>query len=154
MRKRKPTTVASLLARTAPAGDCLEWQGCLNTDGYARMAYEGNYNGKVHRIIYSLLHPEEDIEDKVIRHTCDNIKCINPDHLLSGTPAENSLDKCVRGRDVLAKLSPEKVIEIRSLYATGEYTQEQLGNLFNVNHRTIQSVTSNKTWRWVKTKED
>ena len=154
MRRRKEVTVESLLSRTSRNGECLEWTGCFNTDGYARTAYKGNSNGKVHRIIYELTHTDEDIEGRVIRHTCDNTKCINPSHLLSGTPTDNAVDKCVRGRDVLAKLTAEQVLEIRTLYSTGNYTQKELGNMFDINHRTVHYVITNKTYKWVKAKED
>ncbi len=40
-----------------------------------------------------------DIPDGLlIRHTCDNTHCINPDHLLLGTDADNARDKMERGR--------------------------------------------------------
>jgi len=34
----------------------------------------------------------------VVRHTCDNIKCINPSHLLGGTHLDNMNDRSKRGR--------------------------------------------------------
>jgi hypothetical protein len=37
-------------------------------------------------------------EGMVIRHKCDNVACINPDHLEVGTQADNIRDKIERGR--------------------------------------------------------
>ena len=34
----------------------------------------------------------------VVRHTCDNPPCVNPSHLLEGTPALNAQDMMARGR--------------------------------------------------------
>lgn len=31
-------------------------------------------------------------------HTCDNVKCINPEHLFIGTPSENQQDSVRKGR--------------------------------------------------------
>lgn len=137
------------LSNTKPAGECLEWTRCFNSDGYPRAAYKGSSNGKVHRIVYQLTNPDEDIDGKVIRHTCDNPKCINPNHLESGTPADNMRDRDTRGRHALAAFNAKQIIAIRTMYATGLYTHAEIGNLFNVNYRTIQQVVTNKTYRWV-----
>ena len=83
------------LARTIINGDCLEWQGALNSDGYPRAGVKGNYNLKVHREVFFLVngfYPE------VVRHKCDNIICINPDHLEPGNQLDNVNDRVQRGR--------------------------------------------------------
>ena len=137
------------LSYTEDNNGCKEWTRCLNSDGYPRAAYKGNLNGKVHRIVYELSHPDEDINGKVIRHTCDNPKCINPDHLLSGTVADNMKDRDTRGRQALAAFNAKQIIAIRNMYATGQYTHAEIGILFNVNYRTIQQIVTHKSYRWV-----
>ena len=153
MRRRKEVTVESLLAETVSVGDCKEWTASFASDGYGRLTYNGNPNSKAHRVIYMLCHPDEDIKDRVIRHTCDNIRCINPAHLLSGTPTDNAVDKCVRGRDVLAKLTRDEAVRLRELYATGKYTQKELGEMFNINSRTANYAINYKTYKWTNIKE-
>ena len=138
-----------LLSYTNDVNGCLEWTRCLNTDGYPRANIDGDCNIKVHRLVYSLCHPEEDIKGKVIRHTCDNPVCINPKHLLSGTPAENSLDRSVRQRTNIAKLTPEQVRELRTLHATGDYYLWELGEMFGINYRTASYVIKRLTYAWV-----
>lgn len=44
-------------------------------------------------------------------------------------------------------LTREKASDIRRLYATGEYTQRQLGSVFGVSQATIKSILKNRTWR-------
>ncbi len=34
----------------------------------------------------------------MVRHTCDNIKCLNPEHLIPGTVIDNVRDMDERGR--------------------------------------------------------
>lgn len=142
-------TVDDFLEHTLPRGDCLEWTRCLNTDGYPRCLWRGNSNGKVHRIVYGLIHHKECLVDKVIRHTCDNPLCINPTHLVSGTPRDNMKDRDLRGRSGTTKITAKEVALIRTMWATGKYTQVQLGELFNVNYRTISYIVRKLTWRWV-----
>ncbi len=118
---------------------CLNWTKCLNTDGYARALINGNANGKVHRAIYELT-TKENITKKVVRHTCDNPICINPEHLISGTFSENMRDRSERERHGQAKLTHKEVLLIRTLYETRKYLQTELAEMFGVNHRTISSI--------------
>ncbi len=75
---------------------CWVWQGSLNSRGYAHAKAHGTY-WLIHRYVYAHLHGPIP-HGMVIRHTCDNRACINPDHLLVGTPQENVYDQMERGR--------------------------------------------------------
>lgn len=136
------------LSHTTPNGECLEWARCFNTDGYPRCSWNGNSNGKVHRIVWELANHKEAV-DLIVRHSCDNPKCINPKHLLIGTVAENMLDRELRGRHGKAKITRDQVIEIRELYQTGKYTQKELGIKFGLNSRTISSLINRTHWKTV-----
>lgn len=79
-----------------------------------------------HRIVYCEtrgIHMD-DILDLVVRHTCDNPRCINPNHLIIGTRADNNKDRATRGRSAKVvpskvKLSLEAVEAIRARYTKG-----------------------------------
>lgn len=59
-------------------------------------------------------------------------------------------DEWLRGENSpAAKLSENDVHEIRRLYATGEFTQKQLGKRFGVTAVSIGSVINGKTWAHV-----
>ncbi len=125
---------------------CMIWTNCLNTDGYARALYKGDANGKVHRIIYELT-TGEDITGKVIRHSCDTPSCINPEHLLVGTPKENMEDRGRRERHGNAKLTHEQVREIRIL---AKYiNQTEIARKFNIDPRTVSSLLKGHHWKHV-----
>lgn len=56
-----------------------------------------------------------------------------------------------RGEQIsTAKLTPDKVREIRRLWATGEYFQREIGEMFGVKQSQIWCVLSGKTWSHVK----
>ena len=64
--------------------------------------HQRRVNGKlyyVHRLAYAEAHGLS-IEDAppLLRHTCDNPRCINPVHLLPGTHKDNARDRVERGR--------------------------------------------------------
>lgn len=81
-------------------GGCLLYLSSLDGDGYAqfrqviggkRMRFKG------HRVMYERANGPVPI-GMILRHTCDNRPCVNPDHLIPGTTAENLGDTKVRGR--------------------------------------------------------
>lgn len=141
------TTLSQILQHTTQVDTCLIWNRCLNTDGYPRMAYQGNSNGKVHRIVYEL-STGENIDGKVVRHTCDNPRCINPEHLISGTATDNMRDRDLRFRHGAAKLSPEDVLEIRRRFADNPKLKSPiLAQEFHVSSRTILSIKHGTHWK-------
>lgn len=117
---------------------CLEWTKCLNTDGYPRANINGNVNIKIHRVVYQLSNIHEDISNKVIRHTCDNPKCINPTHLLSGTHKDNMNDRDLRDRHGKQKISLTDVNTIKHLYFNKVYSVKKLAAMYKVAESTIR----------------
>jgi len=99
--------LTTILKHTEECNGCMVWTRALNTDGYPRALIEGNSNAKVHRVVYELAN-DKDISGYVVRHTCDDPKCINPNHLIIGTPTDNVRDRCERGRTHHQVLDEEK----------------------------------------------
>jgi len=57
---------------------------------------------------------------------------------------------CVLGEaHGLAKLTARKVCQIRELYASGNYTQRELGEMFGVHQVTIGRIVRRETWKHV-----
>lgn len=121
---------------------CMEWTRCFNTDGYARMCWKGSTNGKVHRIVYELV-TKESIEGKVVRHICDNPRCINPNHLISGTPADNVRDRDERGR-TFKKITKEIVAQVKALLATKTLSQREIGRILGLDPRRVSDINIGK----------
>lgn len=83
----------------------------------------------------------------VIRHTCDNTYCVNPDHLLCGTQKENVHDTMRRGRrrDLRgenignSKYRLSQVIEIKLALRSG-ITPWHLAKKLNIPDTTIRMI--------------
>ena len=92
-------------------------------------------------------------EGLVIRHKCDNTKCINIDHLEIGTQYDNIQDTVSRNRQArgitggTAKLTEVKVLEIRKI--KGFMTHKEIAKIYNVSSTTIGSIMIRKNWKHI-----
>lgn len=136
-----------LIKRTIPNSEtgCLMWTGAKNSLGYG-VVERGGINRYVHRLIVSAP------KGAVVRHTCDTPGCINPDHLLLGTQADNVADAVRRGRVARgnklpqSKLSQEIAAAIRREYATGAVSQAHLGQKYGVHQVRISQIVRGESW--------
>lgn len=106
-----------MLKKVALSEGCHNWLGCTTPDGYPRVGRNGNHNLRGHRYFYEQLHGKIP-KGLVVRHTCDNPLCLNPDHLILGTVDENVQDRSERAR-TNNHVSLEQVEEIKKLRSLG-----------------------------------
>jgi len=84
-----------------------------NTRGYGEY-YIGNYRfERAHRFSYKI-YKGKIPKGLCVCHTCDNPKCVNPDHLWLGTVKENNQD-CIKKKDININHIQEKKILERNL---------------------------------------
>lgn len=76
--------------------DCVEWTGRRTATGYGRLVRGGKHL-YAHRWTYQQEHGPIPA-GMLVRHTCDNPPCVNPEHLVLGTQADNMRDMAERGR--------------------------------------------------------
>ena|SRR3972149_6008265 len=92
---------------------CWEWLGCKDKDGYG-VIHSGL---SAHRYAFELfLGPIP--SDKLVRHSCNNSSCVNPNHLLLGTTLDNSRDMVNSGRSLVGERNPRAKLtrtQIRSI---------------------------------------
>lgn len=77
-------------------GGCWIWTGALNQKGYGRFAV-GRKSMPAHKVAWELVNGAWPV-GKIGRHVCDNPSCVNPNHIIPGTIAENAADAVRRGR--------------------------------------------------------
>lgn len=132
---------------------CWEWQGSLKTTGYSQIVAFGKPQCG-HRVSYKVFRGDIP-KDLWVLHSCDNRKCVNPDHLFLGNGKENHFDMTIKGRSNYAKneksghakLTKNQVLEARKLYETGLYGCSVLSKKYGVTSRTIWCAIKNITWK-------
>jgi hypothetical protein len=139
---------ARFWARVDKTAECWNWTGSIQSRGYG----DGSFGGRrllVHRLSWELAHDEAPPRGLSVLHRCDNRRCVRPEHLFLGTPADNTLDMMQKGRQVTCKLTRENAIAIREACAAG-VAYRQLAMQYGVSPSTIKAVASRQNWDWVQ----
>lgn len=160
----KYRTAESLLeASVSTSRGCQEWTRYRDRDGYGRIRFRGKSSCAVTRALWELTHgPIPD--GMVVMHACDNPPCINPEHLLLGTPQDNVADKIKKGRAVHprkrrpesyiqargskngnSKLSEADVIAIRS----DKSIARELAARHNISMSLVGQIKRREAWSWL-----
>jgi HNH endonuclease len=169
----------SILNRYDIVNECWEWTGKVGKNGYGTVVKAEN--GKkmhllAHRESYKIFKGEIPTSLNVC-HTCDNRKCINPDHLWIGTAKDNIQDAILKGRmkkttgykhteenkakfklrkrpmtkgelSPLSKLKDQDVIEIRRMIKEN-ITQTDIAKKYGVTQSVISRIKDREVWNHV-----
>ena len=115
---------------------CKEWGGATTPDGYPRRLYKGNANTRWHRVVCAEANglTLDDIKGRVVRHTCDNPLCVDPDHLVLGDVKDNVDDRTKRDRaQGMDMLTARELVE---LYREG-VSYKELAAAYGVSRSTV-----------------
>lgn len=155
---------------------CWEWNG--STDGRYGAIWMNGRLQKAHRVSYEMqvgLIPA----GLSVCHSCDNPRCVRPDHLFLGTQSDNLLDATAKGRNGaqvhperlargsrngmhtqperrsrgeengMAKLTTDQVREIRHRYKPRKINHRRLAAEYGVSPSTILDIFHRRTWSHV-----
>lgn len=130
--------------------ECWPWTAGHFSDGYGMVGYLG-HTMLAHRAIWTITHGAPG--KLFVCHTCDNHSCCNPSHLYLGTHTDNMRDMMAKGRQAKheasgqAKLTEKQVAEIRHIYAGGNMTHREIGQLYGMSYSEIGRITRRECWR-------
>lgn len=130
---------------------CWEFVGHIMGTGYGFWTV-GGQSVLAHRAVWAVLHGDPGSND--VCHTCDNRKCINPDHLFLGTRADNMRDASAKGRTCRGErrsnaiLTETKVKEIRRMASVG-MTHQAIADHFGIDRRHTTSIIRREIWGWL-----
>lgn len=129
--------------------ECWEWKGRVSTNGYGQFWFEGS-TGSAHRFIYQALNGRLNKNVGHVCHTCDNRKCVNPNHLFYGSAKDNQQDMTNKGRgrtgskNGATKLIKNEVLEIRKIGKS--MSQQKIAKKFNVSQQLISKILLKEVW--------
>lgn len=125
--------------------DCWEWIAGKCRDGYGTFEHSKVSIG-AHRFAWQFFNGTIP-PGTIIRHSCDNPACVNPEHLLPGTHKDNMRDRDSRGRNGSTNLTEDDVRKIRSLSKT--MPKEEIAKLFKKSRSRIYDIVGGKRFKWV-----
>ena len=130
---------------------CWNWTGDCSAHGYGRLHLTTKSRGDRKRNLLSwgarqevlahrasfMMFNEHIPEGKIVCHRCDNVKCVNPEHLFLGTPMDNTHDAMRKGRIFRCKkITSDDVLAIRS----DERTHVAIGKEYGIWPETVGRI--------------
>lgn len=131
---------------------CWLWTGgCFQNTGYGAFRLDGKQRlaHRVARFFEDGVFPEG-----VVRHTCDNKRCVNPSHLLIGTQQDNINDMMSRGRykksagesNGHAKLTNDQVLRLRKEYSEKPTSTAEIARRLGISQSAAWRMLRGQTY--------
>lgn len=133
---------------------CWHWRKHRTASGHGQLKVKGKrvYAHRFsYRITYGPITP-----GAVIRHKCNKPSCVRPDHLETGSQADNVADRVKAGRSATgerngrSKLSSFQVARIKRALKLENSNIYQLAKKYRVTRKVIRDIREGRTWKHVE----
>jgi predicted XRE-type DNA-binding protein len=143
---------SKFLKKVEKTDSCWNWTGRLDIGGYGRFSRGNGHWTKAHRTSYEI-YKGNIPNGLIIRHLCHNRKCVNPNHLETGTQKDNVKDMYLANRqpnrkgakNSQSKITQQDADEIRQWREFG-YTQQSIADVFGISQGNISAIVARKLW--------
>jgi hypothetical protein len=105
-----------------------------------------------HRYFYTMFKGNIP-KDLIVMHSCDNRRCVNPDHLSLGSLGENNTDRHKKGRSSVgesrpaSKLTEEDVIAIREEKIL---SISEIAKKYKMSYQSIWRIVKKISWSYLE----
>lgn len=146
-----------MLDHATYSGDsCLRWPFAYYRNGYGSVYDFDGRHTVASRLMCRIVHGDPPDDNWDCAHTCGkgHEGCVNPNHLLWKTRADNHADKLEHGthdrgeKSINSKLNEEQVRYIRSM--RGKCSQLELAEAFGVSFQNVSDIQLGNRWKWLK----
>ena len=146
----------SRIVRSDNPDDCWIWVGKIakKRGSYGAISVAGNKTRLAHRVSWEIANGASVPVSLMVLHSCDNPRCVNPNHLSLGTALDNSNDARARGRTACgerafgAKLTGDSVKFIRWLLSEGA-VRADVARQYKTTPGNISLIRDRINWRHV-----
>ena len=150
-----PRTPEDFWAKVGPPDHrgCRRWLSRKHhSRGYGTVFWEGKIQF-AHRVAW-MLHARQEVPPGLwVLHSCSVRACCAPEHLRVGTPQENAADAAHENRGARgsrchhAKLTEAQVDQLRDVWRTGWWTQQELADLYGITQGQVSRVVRQVNWK-------